>query len=265
MVVPRRPTDPVEALARPAELRALSGDPISTPTYTPTLTPTANLADAPSPTAMPTAEPTDTPPPTPADTPAQMPTDMPTQTPTDRPTDAPPDAQEVRLPLRLARIVDEYRLDTSRRFIIVDQDHQTMSLWEPDGTLNVLPISTGDPTLGLATPAWEGKVRYYVGTFHSYGVYADNAWYLFFTNNTILIHGLPYTLEDGVKVYQGREALGHKADSHGCIRVAPEDAQWLTKWDPEGVHLVILPNTLNNGQLAAPEPASPRARLQSAQ
>lgn len=123
-----------------------------------------------------------------------------------------------------------------------------MSAWDPKTGLHVLPVSTGDNAKGMGTPAWDGRVRYYVGTFHSFGVYADEAWYLFFADNTILIHGLPYVVEGGVKVYDGRDALGQAGISHGCIRVSPEDAEWLTNWNPENVRIVITPPTLDNSR-----------------
>jgi len=93
----------------------------------------------------------------------------------------------------------------------------------------------------MNTPAWEGVVGEYWGTFFAYEVYADEAWYLFKSLGSILIHSSPYTVENGVKVYQDMEILGVHPASHGCIRLSPEDALWFTEWGPEGVPIVITP------------------------
>jgi lipoprotein-anchoring transpeptidase ErfK/SrfK len=102
-------------------------------------------------------------------------------------------------------------------------------------------VSTGDEARGYRTPPWYGLIGEYAGTFQSFGVYADEGWYLFEDGGKILIHGAPYKLIDGQKVYEDMDALGVYPASHGCIRLAPEDAVWLTAWDPQGVPLVILP------------------------
>ena len=95
------------------------------------------------------------------------------------------------------------------------------------------------------TPAWEGEVGRYIGTFFAFDVYADNAWYLFEHDGGILIHSAPYTIENGVKVYQDLEALGVRPMSHGCIRLPPEEAVWLTEWGPQGAHVIITPLTVS--------------------
>jgi lipoprotein-anchoring transpeptidase ErfK/SrfK len=56
-----------------------------------------------------------------------------------------------------------------------------------------------------------------------------------------LIHSAPYRLVDGKKVYEDLDALGNYPASHGCIRLAPEDAAWFTAWKPQGAPLVVLP------------------------
>lgn len=143
----------------------------------------------------------------------------------------------------LAGIVAHYGMDPTRRFIVVDPDRQRMTIWEPGQPVRELPISTGDPTRGYRTPAWYGLVGSYWGTFQAFGVYADEGWYLFEDVGSILIHGAPYRLVDGVKVYEDLEALGNYPASRGCIRLRPEDARWFTAWGPKGVPLVILPRS----------------------
>jgi lipoprotein-anchoring transpeptidase ErfK/SrfK len=152
------------------------------------------------------------------------------------------------MPADLAGVVARYGMDSSRRFIVVDLATQKMRIWDPmagpamDGKpLRELPVSTGDEAAGYRTPPWYGLVGKYEGTFQSFGVYADEGWYLFEDHGSILIHSAPYKLVDGQKVYEEMDALGAYPASHGCIRLSPEDAAWFTAWNPQGVPLVILP------------------------
>jgi len=134
------------------------------------------------------------------------------------------------------------------RFIYIDQAVQRMFVFEKGRLLRNIACSTGAPQPDKYTPAWNGQVGYYHGTFFSFDVYADDAWYLFQHDGAILIHSLPYTVEDGVKVYQDREFLGVRPVSHGCIRISPENAKWLTEWNPEGVTIVITDPYLEKWQ-----------------
>ena len=127
------------------------------------------------------------------------------------------------------------------RFIFVDQDTQLVHIYEDGVKTRSLPCSTGLSGPQMNTPSWEGVVGEYWGTFFAYEVYADEAWYLFKSLGSILIHSSPYTIENGVKVYQDLEILGVRPASHGCIRLSPEDALWFTEWGPEGVPIVITP------------------------
>ncbi len=142
----------------------------------------------------------------------------------------------------LARVVAQYGMDPARRFIVVDPNRQRMTIWEPGQPIRELLISTGDETRGYRTPAWYGLVGNYWGTFHAFGTYADEGWYLYNDpTGSILIHGAPYRLINGEKHYEGLDALGNYPASHGCIRLSPADAVWFTAWRPQGVPLVILP------------------------
>ncbi len=168
----------------------------------------------------------------PADTPTPMPTAVPTPVTTPEP-----------LPPMLAGVVRQYGIDPARRFIVVDVASQKMIVWDPGQAVREIPVSTGDESRGYRTPAWYGLVGRYVGTFSSFGVYADEGWYLFEDAGSILIHGAPYRLENGVKVYEDMAALGNYPASRGCIRLHPEDARWFSEWKPQGVPLVILPRS----------------------
>ncbi len=176
-------------------------------TATPTSTPAATLTLAPSPTATATA------------TATAAATNTPTPTASPTPTAIP----------------------VLSRSIFVDQDAQLVHVYENGLEIRTLPCSTGLPMPGQATPPWVGVVGPFVGTFYSFDVYADDAWFLFARG--FLIHSAPYLVVDGVKVYQDLEDLGRRPRSHGCIRLRPEDAEWLTRWNPEGVPIAISPMT----------------------
>lgn len=197
-----------------------------------------------------TATPTRTPRPvtfTPTPVPVALDIILPTATP--RPTALPQPANTPEpLPASLAEIVARYGMDPERRFIVVDLASQKMLAWDPAAGAQVagqrlreMPVSTGDETRGYRTLSWYGLVGDYWGTFSSFGVSADEGWYLFEDAGSILIHGAPYKLVDGQKVYEDMDALGAYPASRGCIRLAPEDARWFTQWQPQGVPLVILP------------------------
>lgn len=171
------------------------------------------------PTEAPPAEPSPTPMPTPraTATPEPSPTATPTQTPPPTPTPFPFDTHP-----------------EEPRYIYIDQLAQRIYIFVYGELLRDIPCSTGLPTSTTTTEAWEGRVGSYRGTFTSFGVYADDAWFLYQSLGNILIHSLPYNYEGDTKVYEDRDALGVRPTSHGCIRIAPEDSQWLTEWNPEG-------------------------------
>ena len=188
----------------------------------------------------------------PSPTPADLPTPQPTATPAAAA--AVPVAQDAAaaeptptLPLPTAEpyVVETARqhgIDPASAYIVVNQNTQRMTIVQAGYVARILPISSGDPDHGWYTPAWSGAVGEFWGTFTANGVTADDAWYLFQAGGSILIHSLPYTLApDGSKLYQGQDDLGIFPASRGCIRIAPEDARWLTEWGPYGVPIVILP------------------------
>ena len=131
-----------------------------------------------------TATPTRTPRPvtvTPTPIPLELAILAPTATPLP-PAPAPqPEVTPAPMPEWLAEVVQQYGMDTARRFVVIDLKTQTMFVWDPaaEAPLRELPVSTGDETRGYRTPPWYGLVGKYEGTFQSFGVYADEGWYLF--------------------------------------------------------------------------------------
>lgn len=158
-------------------------------------------------------------PPTPTPiTPTPLPTVVPSPTPTPFPFDTHPEEE---------------------RYIYIDQLQQHMYVFEHGVLVRDIPCSTGLPTPTTITEAWEGRVGEYRGTFRSFGVWADEAWFLYYSLGSILIHSLPYNYVGEVKAYEDWSTLGMRPSSHGCIRIAPEDARWLSEWNPEGVLITI--------------------------
>ncbi|MBC7234549.1 MAG: L,D-transpeptidase [Chloroflexi bacterium] len=195
-------------------------DVLSTATATRQITATLSATASRTPTATPSATPSTTPTFTRTYTPSVTPTITATATPSATP----------------------FPFDTRGdlpRYIYIDQAVQHMYVFEWGKLVRDIPCSTGLPEPDKYTDAWSGRVGPYWGTFFAFDVYADDAWYLFKSLGSILIHSLPYTLENGRKVYQDRDALGVRPSSHGCIRIAPEDAAWFTAWNPEGVEITI--------------------------
>jgi len=131
----------------------------------------------------------------------------------------------------------------SGKALVVDQDTQVLHVYEDGVKIRALPASTGDPP--LYTPAFLGHVGRYASTIYGYGERADDAWYVFTAGGNIYIHGTPYTLSDGAKAYAGLESLGVRPSSHGCIRLHPADAEWLTAWNPRGAPILITPLDLS--------------------
>jgi len=132
-----------------------------------------------------------------------------------------------------------------RKFIYINQNQQMIYIFLDGKVIRRIPCSTGLPTWRTRTLPWLGRVGEYWGTFQAYSVWADDAWFLFKDDGSILIHGAPYTYVDDAKVYQDLDALGARPASHGCIRIAPEDARWLTAWGPAGALTLITPLTVS--------------------
>ena len=137
----------------------------------------------------------------------------------------------------------DYAGSADRRFIYVHQDSQMMYIFQDGLIIRQIPMSTGLPTPRTHTKAWTGRVGVYWGTFFAHDVYADEAWFLFKDDGSILIHSAPYTLADDEKVYQDLDLLGVRPASHGCIRIPPEESTWLTSWGPNGTLTLITPLT----------------------
>jgi len=119
-----------------------------------------------------------------------------------------------------------------------------MHAYQDGAEIRVIAVSSGRPVRNEFTPAWSGKVGRYLGSgpFLNTNLWSDHMWYLFpAANGSILIHSVPYTKSGETIVYDRLDALGVEPASRGCVRISPEDAEWLKGWDPVGVPIQITP------------------------
>lgn len=117
-----------------------------------------------------------------------------------------------------------------------------MIVYEDGTRIRAIPVSTGAPVANAFTPPWSGRIGPFWGkaAFRGTNLWADYIWYLFpGTEGSILIHSVPYTRNGDEKVYDRLDALGVEPASRGCIRISPEDAEWLAGWAPVGVPIEI--------------------------
>jgi len=128
------------------------------------------------------------------------------------------------------------------RFILVNQDEQIMRVFENGIEVKNIPVSTGRPVTNAFTPAWQGAVGddWGSGAFRGTTLFSDYMWFLFpGPEGSILIHSVPYQMDNGNKNYDRLDALGEEPVSNGCIRISPEDAAWLKSWNPVGASIEI--------------------------
>lgn len=123
--------------------------------------------------------------------------------------------------------------------LVVNQTTQVLRVYEDGEEIRSLPISTGKRL--SYTPAFRGRVGHYAETLYGFGALADHAWYLTKATGNIYLHGAPYTMKGGERTYQDLDLIGIKPSSHGCIRLHPDDALWLSRWDPRNVLIIVTP------------------------
>jgi lipoprotein-anchoring transpeptidase ErfK/SrfK len=210
-------------------------------------TPTAAAAEStpviPEPTPTPPAETGETPAATPL-----APTPTPTEWPLDKLASPSPTVTATRgpafTPTRPAVPFGTPTIPATGRFLLVNQDEQKMHVYENGVEIHTIPVSTGAPVANAFTPPWRGAVGDYWGggPFRDTDYWADYMWYLFpGEEGSILIHSVPYLRSGDLKIYDRPDALGVRPASHGCVRISPEEAEWLKGWDPVGVPIEITP------------------------
>jgi lipoprotein-anchoring transpeptidase ErfK/SrfK len=208
------------------------------------VSPTAALA-GPAPV---TPEPTPTQYPEIGETPTAAPTPTPATQPLDKTAVPSPTATATRrpaaTPTRLAVPFGTPTIPATGRFLLVNQDEQMMRVYENGVEIRAIPVSTGAPVANAFTPPWRGVVGDYWGggPFRDTNFWADYMWYLFpGEEGSILIHSVPYLRSGDMKIYDRPDALGVRPASHGCVRISPQEAEWLKAWDPVGTPIEITP------------------------
>ncbi|MEN6480373.1 MAG: L,D-transpeptidase [Anaerolineales bacterium] len=241
-LLPAQPATPVavaEAASPAAVEPALAeATPTPRPTFTPvpTATPTVKPTEGVTATATPTATAEAPALPEEAEVVEEAPLPTPTAIPTIVPGDPHPHPEEP-------------------RFLYIDQYTQRLYVYEYGELIREIPCSTGLPESDKYTPAAVGRVSDYWPTFTSFGTQCDNGWLLFKSSGNILIHSLPYLPDElGNKIYQDADALGVRPSSHGCIRISPADAEWLTAYNPRGALFEVTEPYLDKWLAFTPEP-----------
>jgi hypothetical protein len=127
-------------------------------------------------------------------------------------------------------------------FLLVNQSEQMMYVYEEGVVVRTIPVSTGKPVANRVTRPWRGTVGVYRGggDLAETNYWVDYAWDLFpDLYGYVLIHSVPYTRSAEAKFYDHLDALGVEPTSHGCVRISPEDGEWLKNWYPTGVPIEI--------------------------
>ncbi len=177
-----------------------------------------------------------------------IPSPSPTESLLDTPASPAPTATATRRPVytptRPAVPFGTPTIPATGRFLLVNQDEQKMHVYENGVEIRTIPVSTGAPVANAFTPPWRGVVGDYWGggPFRDNNYWADYMWYLFpGEEGSILIHSVPYLRSGDIKIYDRPDALGVRPASHGCVRISPEEAEWLKAWNPVGVPIEIAP------------------------
>lgn len=121
------------------------------------------------------------------------------------------------------------------KVIDISINDQMMTVVENNMVIKKFAISTG--TWDMPTPIGTFYIQNHILDAYSqpYDLYMPNWMGL---GGGYGIHGLPYWKYSWGNVYEGVNHLGIRV-SHGCIRLALENAAWLYDWAPNGTKVVI--------------------------
>ncbi len=213
-------------------------------------------------TLVPAIAPVKTAPPTPSPAPSPSPSPEPTEEPT--PTPEPTAYQSAAYPLAPkslrtregGRYPEEEMLnDDPEKFIaVVDLTNQAVMIYEKDaeGNYTVLVremicssgIEPSDRSPRGTFAMGEDRKRF--AYFVNFGCYAQ---YWTQIRNRIYFHSVPYSERDDRYLMEEEFwKLGAPA-SHGCIRLAPDDAQWIYLYLCPGTSVTITDELLKNQAL----------------
>lgn len=124
------------------------------------------------------------------------------------------------------------KVPATGKMIEVSLATQTLTAWENGRAVKSFKVSTG--RAGYRTPKGTFKVKakgtkWWSRKWKVWMPYAMN----FYSNYNL--HSLPYS---NPKRLIGASMLG-RPDSHGCIRIGPDNAKWLYGWTPKGTPVWI--------------------------
>jgi lipoprotein-anchoring transpeptidase ErfK/SrfK len=137
----------------------------------------------------------------------------------------------------------EQRIDVSGRkdlykYIDIDISEQKLRFYESGFKLGEHLVSTG--MLRMPTPLGTFKIFYksLVEYSRAYDLYMPH--FMQFTRQGAGIHGLPYWLVPGKKIYEGVHHLGLRV-SHGCVRLPLDAAEKIYYWADLGTIVIVHP------------------------
>ena len=183
-----------------------------------------------------------TPTPTPEPTPTPTPTPTPEPTPTPTPTPEPTAYQSVEYPLTPqslrtnegGRYPEEERLneDPDKFYTVVDLTNQAVFVYEKDeaGEYTVLVremICSSGIEDGYRSPRGTFKMGEDYKRFAFFVHYNCYAQYWSQIRGRIYFHSVPYSERDDRYLIEEEFWLLGQPASHGCIRLLPDDAQWV--------------------------------------
>lgn len=123
------------------------------------------------------------------------------------------------------------------KVIDISINDQRMTIIEDYRIINEFAISTG--TWDMPTPLGTHYIYNHILNAYStpYDLYMPH-WMAITSDGGYGIHGLPYWQYSWGRVYEGENHLGWRV-SHGCIRLALSNAEWLYSWAPNGTKVII--------------------------
>lgn len=126
---------------------------------------------------------------------------------------------------------------SSNKVIDISIADQQMTVIENYQIINQFAISTGK--WDMPTPVGTHQIYNHILNAYStpYDLYMPH-WMAITPDGSYGIHGLPYWQYSWGRVYEGENHLGWRV-SHGCVRLALTNAEWLYNWAPNGTTVII--------------------------
>ncbi len=122
------------------------------------------------------------------------------------------------------------------KYIDIDISEQKMRIFENGFSLGEYLVSTG--TTKMPTPIGTFKIlsKSELAYSNAYSLYMPN--FMLFTKSGAGIHGLPFWKNGSKVVYEGVNHLGKRV-SHGCVRLALDNAIMIFAWADKGMPVVV--------------------------